>query len=316
MRKNRWLRVFSLLLIVALPLLLAGCDSILMDPKGQVGAEEKRLILTAFGLMLIVVIPVIVMTIMFAWRYRSGNSEAGYSPDWAHSHVIEVIVWFIPCVIIVFLAILTWHTSHSLDPHKPLDVDSDAEVMEIGVVSLDWKWLFIYPEQGIATVNEVVFPADVPVHFRVTSGSVMNSFMIPRLGSQIYAMAGMDNDVHLIADEQGTYWGRSTNYSGAGFSEMIFEAQVTSQQGFDAWVEEVRNSPDTLAFPNGYQALAEPSIDHPVEYFSNVSPDLYDQIIQSFHDGSEMSGHGSHASGHGEHGGEKQAMPMSAEAAE
>lgn len=309
MRRNRWLRVFSLLLLVAFPLLLTGCDSVLMDPKGQVGEAERRLILTAFGLMLIVVIPVIVMTIMFAWRYRSNNSEAGYSPDWAHSNVIEIIVWFIPCVIIVFLAILTWHTSHSLDPHKPLDVDSDAEVMEIGVVSLDWKWLFIYPEQGIATVNEVVFPVDVPVHFRVTSGSVMNSFMIPRLGSQIYAMAGMDNDVHLIADEKGTYSGRSTNYSGAGFSEMIFETQVTSQQGFDAWVEKVRGSSDTLPFPDGYQALAEPSVDHRVEYFSNVSPDLYDRIIQSFHAGSGMSGHGGHDGG-------KQEMPMSAEAAE
>lgn len=301
---------------MVLPLLLVGCDSVLMDPKGQVGEAERRLILTAFGLMLIVVIPVIVMTLLFARRYRRGNKEAGYSPDWGHSNVIEVIVWFIPCVIIVFLAVLTWHTSHSLDPHKPLDPDDDTEAMVIQAVSLDWKWLFIYPEQGIATVNEVAFPVDVPVHFRVTSGSVMNSFMIPTLGSQIYAMAGMDNDVYLIADEEGTYWGRSTNYSGAGFSEMLFEAHVTSQQDFDAWVEKVRGSSDTLAYPDGYQALAEPSIDHPVEYFSNVSPDLYDKIVQSFHGGSGMSGHGSHAGGHGEHDGGKQEMPMSAEAAE
>lgn len=316
MRRNRWLRVFSLMLLMALPLLLTGCDSVLMDPKGQVGEAERRLILTAFGLMLIVVIPVIVMTLLFARRYRRGNKEAGYSPDWAHSNVIEVIVWFIPCVIIVFLAVLTWHTSHSLDPHKPLDPDDGTEPMVIQAVSLDWKWLFIYPEQGIATVNEVVFPVDVPVHFRVTSGSVMNSFMIPRLGSQIYAMAGMDNDVHLIADEQGTYWGRSTNYSGAGFSEMIFEARATSRQDFDAWVEKVQGSSDTLAFPDGYQALAEPSVDHPVEYFSNVSPNLYGKIIQSFHDGSGMSDHVSHAGGPGEHDGGLQELPMSAEAAE
>lgn len=309
MRRKRCSRVVSALLLALLPFLLAGCDSALMDPKGQVGQEEKRLILTAFGLMLIVVIPVIVMTIVFAWRYRRGNKEAGYSPDWGHSNVIEVIVWFIPCVIIVFLAILTWQTSHSLDPHKPLDVDSEAEPMEIRAVSLDWKWLFIYPEQGIATVNEVAFPVGVPVHFRVTSGSVMNSFMIPRLGSQIYAMAGMDNDVYLIAEEEGVYWGRSTNYSGAGFSEMLFEAQVGSQQEFEAWVEEVRNSPDTLTYPEGYQALAEPSVDHPVEYFSEVTPNTYNRIVQSFNDGRGQDGPEDHGSGMEE-------MPMSAEAAE
>lgn len=304
MIKNSWLRIFSLLLLVALPLLLAGCDSVLMSPKGQVGEAEKRLILTAFGLMLIVVIPVIVMTFMFAWRYRRGNKEAGYSPDWGHSNVIEVIVWFIPCVIIVFLAVLTWHTSHSLDPHKPLDTDGDAKTLEIQAVSLDWKWLFIYPEQGIATVNEVAFPVGVPVHFRVTSGSVMNSFMIPRLGSQIYAMAGMDNDVHLIANEKGVYRGRSTNYSGAGFSEMLFDAHVTSRQGFAAWVEKVRDSSDSLTFPAGYQALVEPTIDHPVEYFSPVEPGLYEDILGIYrHGGHDMAESGHH-------------MPMSAEAAE
>nr|WP_297459378.1 ubiquinol oxidase subunit II [uncultured Halomonas sp.] len=312
MRRKSYLRVFSLLLLAALPLLLTGCESALMDPKGLVGQEEKRLILTAFGLMLIVVIPVIVMTIMFAWRYRRGNKDAGYSPDWGHSNVIEIIVWFIPCVIIVFLAILTWQTSHSLDPHKPLDADGDSETLEIQAVSLDWKWLFIYPEQGIATVNEVAFPVGVPVHFRVTSGSVMNSFMIPRLGSQIYAMAGMDNDVHLIADEEGVYPGRSTNYSGAGFSEMLFNAHATSQQEFEAWVEEVRGSSDTLTFPEGYQALAEPSVDHPVEYFSSVSPGMYDRIVESFHNGGGPGSHGNH----GNHGSEMEEMPMSAEAAE
>ncbi|MDW5378277.1 ubiquinol oxidase subunit II [Halomonas sp. HP20-15] len=324
MRKKKYSRIFTILPLLLLPLLLSGCGSALMDPKGEIGQGLKSLILTSFGLMLIVVIPVIVMTIVFGWHYRRTNLEAKYSPDWAHSNKIEVVVWLIPSVIILFLAILTWQTSHEYDPHKP--IADESETMEIDVVSLDWKWLFIYPDQGIATVNEVVFPVDTPVHFRVTSGSVMNSFMIPRLGSQIYAMAGMDNDVYLIGDEQGVYGGRTTNYSGAGFSEMIFDAHVTSQQEFEAWVDEVRQSPDSLSFPKSYNELAEPSIDHPVEYFSDVPADLYDQVIASFHGGSggPGDGHGAHgehgasaSEGHGEQGqGEHSGKPMSAEAAE
>ena len=163
MSRTPSLRKLGALLLAVLPLLLAGCSSALLDPKGQIGEEQRTLILTA------------------------------YDPDWAHSNVIEAIVWFIPCVIIVFLAILTWYTSHSLDPHKTIAPTEDQqEPIEIQAVSLDWKWLFIYPEQGIATVNEVAFPEDTPVRFRVTSGSVMNAFFIPRLGSQIYAMAGME----------------------------------------------------------------------------------------------------------------------------
>ncbi|GGX92260.1 ubiquinol oxidase subunit 2 [Litchfieldella qijiaojingensis] len=305
MRRNSCLRVLGILLWLSLPLLLGGCSSALLDPKGEIGVEQRTLILTAFGLMQIVVIPVIVMTLLFAWRYRRGNKEAAYHPEWAHSNRIEAVVWLIPCVIIAFLAALTWYTSHSLDPHKPL-ADEEGEALEIQAVSLDWKWLFIYPEQGIATVNELAFPVDVPVHFRVSSGSVMNAFFIPDLGSQIYAMAGMDNDVHLIANEEGTYPGRSTNYSGAGFSGMTFEAHATSQQEFDAWVEQVRQAPETLTFPEEYDALAQPSEDHPVEYFSQVSPGLYESIIKSFHTG---SGHDDMHGGHGE-------MLMSAEAAE
>ena len=299
MRKKHFSLFVGLLL---LSLMLGGCDAALMDPKGQIGEEQRTLILTAFGLMLIVVIPVIVMTFLFAMRYRL-SKKARYEPDWAHSTPIETIVWFIPMVIIAFLGWLTWQTSHSLDPHKPLE--SDAETLEIQAVSLDWKWLFIYPEQGIATVNEVAFPTDVPVHFRVSSGSVMNSFFIPRLGSQIYAMAGMDNDVYLIADEEGVYPGRSTNYSGAGFAGMTFDAHATSRKEFETWVDEVRGSAETLTYPGEYDALADPSRNHPVEYFSDVSPGLYEKIIKSFHSGGTEEQHGDHGDG-----------PMSAEAAE
>ncbi|MGC3873837.1 ubiquinol oxidase subunit II [Halomonas sp. GXIMD04776] len=301
--------LFFFIGLFLLTLILSGCDAALIDPKGMVGDKQRSLILTAFGLMLIVVIPVIVMTVLFAWRYRN-TSQATYTPDWAHSSAIETVVWFIPFVIIAFLGWLTWQTSHSLDPHKPLE--SDIEPLEIQAVSLDWKWLFIYPEQGVATINEIAFPTDVPVHFKVTSGSVMNSFFIPSLGSQIYAMAGMDNDVHLIADEEGTYYGRSVHYSGAGFSGMTFDAIATSEKGFDDWVSKVEESSKSITFPEEYYTLAEPTRNHPVEYFSEVSPELYQQIVESFHGGSGGSQYGAReeqSSGH-ENG------PMSAEAAE
>jgi len=286
----------GILVLVVLSLLLAGCSSALLDPKGQIGVEQRSLILTSFGLMLIVVIPVIVMTLLFGWRYRRSNSVAKYLPDWAHSNAIEAAVWSVPCVIIAVLAFLTWKTSHSLDPHKP--IESSVAPMEIQAVALDWKWLFIYPEQGIASVNEVAFPVDTPVRFRVSSGSVMNAFFIPHLGSQIYAMAGMDNDVHLIADEEGVYPGRSTNYSGAGFSGMTFDAHVTSPADFDAWVANVREAGQTLTYPEGYNALAAPSEYHPVEHYSAVAPALYETVLTSFHGGGE--GHGGHG-GHSDH---------------
>lgn len=327
MSRTPSLRKLGALLLAVLPLLLAGCSSALLDPKGQIGEEQRTLILTAFGLMQIVVIPVIVMTLLFAWRYRRSNRDATYQPDWAHSNKIEAVVWLIPCVIIAFLALLTWYTSHSLDPHKPLEAQEDGqEPMVIEAVSLDWKWLFIYPEQGIATVNELAFPEDTPVRFRVTSGSVMNSFFIPRLGSQIYAMAGMDNDVHLIADEQGVYPGRSTNYSGAGFSDMTFDAHVGSEEDFEAWVAEVRESSESLTFPEEYYELAAPSEDAEIQYFSEVSPALYESIIKSFHAGGDheerMATYAdSYAEGFGHGGGhhestESHGKPMSAEAAE
>jgi cytochrome o ubiquinol oxidase subunit 2 len=298
MQEKTLRRLLWPLLALALPLALSGCGSALMDPKGQIGEEQRTLILTAFGLMMIVVIPVIAMTILFATRYHL-SKKARYEPDWSHSTPIEIVVWLVPLVIIAFLGWLTWQTSHSLDPNKP--IESDAETMEIQAVALDWKWLFIYPEQGIATVNEPVFPAQVPVHFRVSSGSVMNSFFIPRLGSQIYAMAGMDNDLHLIANEKGDYPGRSTNYSGAGFAEMTFDAHAVSPAEFDAWVDKVREAPQTLFYPQEYEDLARPTRDHPVEYFSDVSPRLYEKIIDSFRTGESE---------------ERDDGPMSAEAAE
>ncbi len=261
--------------------MLSGCDMVLMNPKGAIGVEQRRLILTAIGLMLIVVIPVIFMAFAFAWKFRASNKEAKYTPNWSHSNKIEAVVWTIPIIIIAILGTITWKTTHALDPYKP--IVTDKKPMTIEVVSLDWKWLFIYPEQGIATVNELAFPKDVPVEFKITSNSVMNSFFIPQLGGQIYAMAGMQTKLHLIGNEAGQYKGISSSYSGQGFSGMKFTAIVTPTEGdFDQWVAKVKASPNTLNTISDFNKLAEPSENNPVAYFSSVKPNLFKETIAKF----------------------------------
>ena len=278
MSKKRYPRLFGILPFLGM-LLLSGCNWTLLDPKGQVGIEQKNLILIAFGLMLLVVIPVIIMTLVFAWKYRATNKAATYTPDWSHSTKIEAAVWLIPILIIIALGVVTYKTTHSLDPYRPLD--SDVKPVQIDVVALDWKWLFIYPEQGIATVNKIVFPANTPVNFRVTSDAVMNSFFIPGLGGQIYAMAGMTTKLHLIANENGEFDGISANYSGAGFTGMKFKATATSQADFDAWVNEVKQSPKKLEKAQ-YEALAKPSENNPVELYGEVPADLFQTIVDKY----------------------------------
>jgi cytochrome o ubiquinol oxidase subunit 2 len=258
-------------------LLLSGCRWAVLDPKGPIGVQERSIIITATVLMLIVVVPVIALILLFAWRYRSSNEKAEYRPNWSHSNAIEAVVWLIPCVIIATLAVITWRTSHSLDPYRPLA--SKVAPIRIDAVALDWKWLFIYPDQKVATVNEVAFPTNVPVEFHITSATVMNAFFIPQLGSQIYAMAGMQTQLHLLASEPGTYQGLSSNYSGDGFSGMTFKAiAVPSQQGFDAWLAKVRASRQTLGGKD-YAQLAAPSENNPVAYYSQVQPNLFADIL-------------------------------------
>lgn len=286
---------FSKVLMLALAgLLLSGCDMALMNPKGQIGMEQRSLIITAIVLMLIVVIPAIFMTFLFAWKYRESNKNAKYTPNWAHSSKIEMVVWGIPCVIILVLGTLTWKSTQALDPRQP--IQSEAQTITIEAVSMDWKWLFIYPELGIASVNELSFPDNVPVKFKITSDTVMNSFFIPRLGSQIYAMAGMQNIVHLIANEKGVYPGLSANYSGKGFSGMKFNAIVTSQEDFDKWVEKVKQSPNQLQWAD-YEQLSQPSENNAVEYFSNVKPDLYLDIINKYMKMDKGNKHSHHSGG-------------------
>ncbi len=259
-------------------MLLGGCTMEILSPKGDIGAQEKTLLLTALGLMLLIVVPVIFMTLYFAWKYRASNTEAEYLPKWSHSTRIEVVVWTIPCIIIAILAVLTWKSSHALDPYRPLE--SDAKPVTIEVVSLDWKWLFIYPEYGIATVNQVAFPVHTPVNFRITSQSVMNSFFIPQLGSQIYSMAGMETKLHLNAFEEGDYAGLSANYSGGGFSGMRFRALAMSQQGFEDWIKQAKASSQTLT-PDVYAELTKPSEHNPVTLYSDVPAGMFDFIVHN-----------------------------------
>jgi len=259
--------------------LLSGCSMEVLNPKGDVGAQEKTLILVALGLMMLVVVPVIVMTLVFAWRYRASNTKATYAPKWAHSTAIEVVVWTIPGIIVAILGVLAWRTSHTLDPYKPLD--SNVKPITVQAVSMDWKWLFIYPDYGVATVNELAFPVDTPVNFEITSDTVMNSFFIPQLGSQIYSMAGMDTKLHLIAREPGSYTGLSANFSGPGFSDMHFQAIATSAQGFADWIKQAKASPSALTAAT-YAELAKPSERNPVTYYGSVTPTMFNDIINKY----------------------------------
>lgn len=262
--------------LCALPL-LDGCSQLtLLNPKGPIGAAERLVIFLAIGLMLIVVIPVAIMNIWFPWRYRASRSGDAYAPKWSSSLKLEVVVWLVPTLIVTVLGILVWDTTHRLDPYKPLD--TGVAPVRIEAVSLDWKWLFIYPDLNIATVNKLVFPAKVPLRFRLTSASVMTSFFIPQLGSQIYAMGGMQTQLNLLADEPGTYAGQNQQYSGEGYAGMRFDAVATSQEAFEAWVAQARHAPASLDLAR-YEQLEVPSEDEPVMLFSGVKPGLFDTIL-------------------------------------
>jgi cytochrome o ubiquinol oxidase subunit II len=281
--KGRTLRRPASFISASLMLLLSGCSNLdILNPKGSVGLAERDLIATSTWAMLIVVVPVIALTLWFAWRYRASHKNAEYKPGWTHSTGIEVAVWTIPTLIILFLAVLTWKSTHELDPYRPLE--SQVKPINVEVVALDWKWLFIYPDLGIASVNQLAIPVGTPVNFRITSDTVMNSFFIPQLGGQIYAMAGMQTRLHLIADHTGDYAGLAANFSGKGFSDMKFRTLATSPEDFNAWVAKVRASSDRLDMDR-YHAVSEPSEKDPVRYFSTVDPKLFNNIIARYNNG-------------------------------
>ncbi len=218
--------------VLIIALLLGGCSGGILDPKGPVGSAQRLILFDALAIMLAVVVPVIVAILAFAWWYRASNSKARYLGDWAYSGRIEFVVWAIPALVIMFLGGIAWISSHDLDPARPLP--SKDKPLEVQVVSLDWKWLFIYPEQGVASVNQLVVPAGVPVHFSLTSASVMNAFFVPQLGTMIYTMNGMTTQLNLQADQPGVFHGLSSQYSGDGFSGMAFEVRAVSSGDFDA----------------------------------------------------------------------------------
>lgn len=253
---------------------------VIFDPKGYIGSNEKVLIVIAAAVMLLVVIPAIVMTIIFAWRYRGSSSKAAYTPDWHSSATLEAFFWVIPTIIVVILSVLVWIYSHKLDPFRP--IPGYKKSLDIQVVSLDWKWLFIYPAENIASVNELMLPVNVPVHFYLTSGTVMNSFFIPNLGSQIMTMPGMQTQLNLIANEEGIYNGISANFSGNGFAEMSFNAIAGNKQQYAEWVAKLKKERDILS-RDSYDQLAKTASTEGVKYFSDVQVDFQDYIIKGNH---------------------------------
>jgi cytochrome o ubiquinol oxidase subunit 2 len=261
----------------AAALLLSSCRSAgIMDPRGPVSGAERLILLNATGIMLVVVVPVILMTLAFAWWYRASNTRAAYSPDWSYSGQIELVVWSIPAMVVILLAGVEWIGSHSLDPAQKLV--STAKPVRIYAVSMDWKWLFIYPDLDVAAVNQLVVPAGAPLEFTLTSATVMNAFFVPQLGSQIYTMPGMTTHLNLLADHDGDFPGFSSHFSGDGFSDMRFTVHAVSPAEFTAWTARTRSAGKPLD-SNTYAALtrAEVAVDAPT--FGGVAPQMLEHIL-------------------------------------
>lgn len=282
-RRSTGNRLPKLAALALLPL-LAGCDWVVLKPAGDVAQQQGDLVVISTLLMLVIIVPVMAMTVFFAWKYRAANGQARYEPEWNHSTQLELAIWGAPLLIIICLGAITWVATHLLDPYRPLariapgqPVAADTRPLEVQVVALDWKWLFIYPEQGIATVNELVAPIDRPIRFRISSSSVMNSFYVPALAGQIYAMPGMETKLHAVFNNPGHYRGLSANYSGAGFSGMRFDAHGMSADEFDQWVGKVRSGGrlDRAA----YLELERPSENVAVTHFGEVERNLFDAVV-------------------------------------
>jgi cytochrome o ubiquinol oxidase subunit 2 len=267
------------------PLLLSGCSTVVLRPAGDIAAQQGLLVVISTFLMLLIIVPVIALTLGFAWRYRASNKEARYNPEWDHSIQLELVIWAAPLVIIIALGALTWMGTHTLDPYRPLSrirsewpVERDTRPVNVDVVALDWKWLFIYPDYGIAVVNELAAPLDTPIRFNITSASVMNSFFIPALAGQIYAMPGMQTRLQAVVNSAGEYEGFSGNYSGAGFSGMHFKFRGMQPADFERWVQSAKASTDALS-REGYLQLEKPSGSVPVRRFGTVAAGLFGLVV-------------------------------------
>jgi cytochrome o ubiquinol oxidase subunit 2 len=256
-----------------------------LNPAGDVALQQRNLIYASTGLMLLIIVPVMILIVVFAWHYRKGNPRATYDPYFDHSTSLELVIWSAPLLIIIALGALTWSSTHLLDPFRPLNrisaskpVNPKVPPLRVQVVALDWKWLFIYPEQGIATVNELVLPVDRQVRFDITSTNMMNTFYAPTLAGMVYAMPGMRSTLHAVLNRPGDYEGYSANYSGAGFSDMRFRLRGTDAAGFDRWVGETKANGRALATPN-YLQLEKPSEKVPAMRFAAVVPGLFDRVV-------------------------------------
>jgi len=265
---------------------LAGCSkAVVLNPAGDIAAQQGDLVVTATLLMLIIIVPVILLTLLFAWKYRQSNTEAEYDPEWHHSTALELVIWSVPLIIIIALGALTWISTHKLDPYRPLDrisatipLDPNVKPLEVQVVAMNWKWMFIYPEQGIATVNELAAPVNRPIHFSLTASDTMGSLYIPDLAGMIYAMPGMQTELNGVINREGVFKGMNSHYNGAGFSGMHFKFHGLSNDGFDAWVQKAKDA-NTALNRDSYLELVKPSERNPVVRFSSVQDGLYDRVL-------------------------------------
>jgi cytochrome o ubiquinol oxidase subunit II len=276
--------VIGILAILSLALaiffLLRSENALLTHPKGVIARSELELIGTNYLLMLIVVVPTLIALFWIAWKYRANNPKAKYDPEHSHGVFGELILWMIPSVVIAVMAVITWYATHELDPYKPLK--SEVKTLKIQVMALDWKWLFIYPEQGIASVNYVHFPDRTPIHFSLSAdGSPMNSFWLPQLSGQIYCMSGMITPLHIMADGPGEYTGRAAEINGVGFADMTFIAKSSSQSDFDDWVAQVKQSSFKLT-DSIYNEMAKSSTNIPITFYSYVEEGLFDKIVMKY----------------------------------
>ncbi len=282
------------LLLLPSALMLGGCNLVLLNPAGDVARQQSDLMIASVIIMSLIIVPVLIAIGVIAWRYRATNKDADYDADWDHSTKFELVVWAAPLLIIIALGAMTWIGTHQLDPYRELTridashpVTADTQPLEVEVVSLNWKWLFFYPKYGIATVNELAAPVNEPIHFKLTSTTMMNSFFIPSLAGQVYTMPGMQTVLHGVINKPGDFDGFSANYSGHGFTDMRFRFHGMSRQDFSQWVEKVRASGGDLDIKS-FDQLNKPSRAEPVHYYAHFDSDLYHRILNRCVDPGQM----------------------------
>ncbi|MBH5319840.1 ubiquinol oxidase subunit II [Paenibacillus sp. GSMTC-2017] len=291
---KRYYRMLATAFFLAMISVLAGCSStdyIVLNPKGMIGETQKDLIIISTLLCAIIIVPTLILTAVIVWRYRDKpGRKAPYKPNWEHNTKLEVTWWTIPIIIVIILGVITVDYTYKLEPSVALK--SDKEPIEIQVTSMDWKWLFTYPEEDIATVNYLKIPEDVPIRFKITSDTAMNSFWIPQLGGQIYSMSGMAMTLHLQADEKGTYFGSGANFNGEHFAQMTFKTDAVSQEEYDAWIKEVKGSSPSLTM-EGYEKLTTPGASE-VKLFSSFPEGLFNDIVRQYVEEGSSGAHDNH----------------------